>query len=36
MAFESKNRRQRKDKSTKKILNGKEKKIKEEEDTKKN
>ena len=36
MAFESKNGRQRKDKSTKKILNGKEeKKFKEEEDTKK-
>ena len=37
MAFESKNGRRRKDKSTKKILNGKEeKKFKEEEDTKKN
>ena len=37
MVFESKNGRQRKDKSTKKILNGKEEnKFKEEEDTKKN
>ena len=36
MAFESKNGRQRKDKSTKKILNGKEEKKFKEEDTKKN